>query len=130
GGQDLLPGGCVFVAASGGGLCLCVGPDGCQARFAAAEADLAEFVTNPLWRPRGVDGIGVAQVQQRAICQVADVRAVDWAEGGAVGGARILGGRGGGVGGRRGGGGGGGRQISGRGRTAWPRRCHSSRSSG
>jgi hypothetical protein len=64
------------------GCLLPVGPDGGQAGFAGAEADLAEFVAGPLRCPGGFDGIGVAQVQQDSVWQAADVRAADGAEGG------------------------------------------------
>ena len=72
----------MFVAAVGGCLCFCLGPDRGQAGFLRAEADLAEFVADPLRRPGGFDGVGVAQVQQCPVWQAADIGAVDGAEGG------------------------------------------------
>ncbi len=82
GGQDLLPGGRLVVAASGGRLGFCLGPDRGQAGFLRAEADLAELATDPLRRPGGFDGVGIAQVQQGPVWQAADIWAVDGAEGG------------------------------------------------
>jgi len=57
---------------------------------------LAELVPDPLRRPGGLDGIGVAQVKQPPIGHAADVGAVDRAEGGeglVPGGAQVRGGR-------------------------------------
>ena len=69
-----------------------------KAGFLSAGADLAEFVADPLRRPGGFDGVGVAQVQQRPVWQFADIRTVDGAEGGeglVPGGPQVRGGRGG-----------------------------------
>ena len=65
-----------------GGAGLGAGADGRQLGFLGTEADLAEFVADPLRGPGGFDGIGVAQVQQRPIGQAADIGAVYRAEGG------------------------------------------------
>ena len=58
------------------------GAEGGQAGVGGAEADLAELVADPLRRPGGFDGVGVAQVQQGPVGHAADVGAVDGAEGG------------------------------------------------
>jgi hypothetical protein len=45
-------------------------------------ADLAELIPDVLGRPGGLDGIGIAQVQQHPVRHPAHVRAVGRAEGG------------------------------------------------
>src|SRR6266567_455750 len=81
---------------------IAVGPSrpGCTGplSFAGAGADLAELVPDPLRGPGGLDGVGVAQVQQPAVGHAADVGPVDGSEGGqglVPGGALVGGGRGG-----------------------------------
>ena len=98
GGQRLLPGGLVVVAALAGGGGFGGGAQGGQAGVAGGGADLAELVADALRGPGGLDGVGVAQVQQRPVGHAADVGAVGGAEGGeglVPGGAQVRGGRGG-----------------------------------
>ena len=74
------------------------GADAGQAGVPGAGADLAELIADPLRGPGGFDGVGVAQVQQRAVGHAAHVGSVDGAEGGeglVPGGAGVRGGRGG-----------------------------------
>jgi hypothetical protein len=75
-------GGLPVIAAAPGGVRLSGGAQAGQAGVPGGVADLAELVTDPLRRPGGLDGIGVAQVQQHPIRHPAHVRAVDRAEGG------------------------------------------------
>ena len=98
GGQRLLLGGVVVLAAAVGGCGVGGGADGGQAGVPGAGADLAELVADPLRCPGGFDGVGVAQVQQRPVGHAADVGSVDGAEGGeglVPGGPDVRGGRGG-----------------------------------
>src|SRR4029077_17454718 len=94
--QDLMPGGGLMVAGAFGSCG--VGAGRGQVGFMGAGADLAELIADPLGRPGGFDGVGVAQVQQPAVGHAADVGPVDGAEGGqglVPGGALVGGGRGG-----------------------------------
>ena len=77
----LLPGGGVVVAAIADRCDLGAGADPGQAGFGSAGADLAELIADLLRRPGGLDGVGVAQVQQRAVGHAADVGGVGGAEG-------------------------------------------------
>ena len=97
-GPFLFPGGLPVIAAAPGGVRLGGGAQAGQAGVPGGVADLAEFVPDPLRRPGGLDGIGVAQVQQHPVRHPAHVRAVDRAEGGqglVPGGAQVRGGCGG-----------------------------------
>jgi hypothetical protein len=72
------------------------GAEGGQVSVVGGGADLAEFIADVPGCPGGLDGVGVAQVQQRAVWQAADVGAVDRAEGGeglVPGGPQVRGGR-------------------------------------
>ena len=99
GGQLLLPAGLLVLAAAlGGGSGFGGGADGGQAGLPGGGADLAELVADVLRRPGGLDGVGVAQVQQRPVGHAAHVGAVGGAEGGeglVPGGAQVRGGGGG-----------------------------------
>ena len=80
--ECLLPGGGAGVAAGGGGLGFGAGAEAGQAGLAGGGADLAELIPD-VWRgPGGLERVGVAQVQQPAVGQAADVRAAGGAEGG------------------------------------------------
>jgi hypothetical protein len=77
-----VPGGSLMVAGAFGSCGVRVGAGRGQAGFARADADLAELVSDPLRRPGGLDGVGVAQVQQPAVGHASEVGPVDGAEGG------------------------------------------------
>ena len=66
-----------MVAAALGGVGFGGGADGGQAGVPGSGADLAELVADPLRRPGGFDGVGVAQVQQPPVGHAAHVGAVD-----------------------------------------------------
>ena len=96
GGQRLLPGGFLGLAAALGGFGFGGGADGGQAGVPGGGADLAELVADVLRGPGGLDGVGVAQVQQHPVRHAAHVGAVGGAEGGqglVPGGAQVRGGR-------------------------------------
>ena len=82
GGQCFLLAGLLVLAAALGGLGLGGSADGGQAGLAGTGADLAELVADVLRRPGGLDGVGVAQVQQPPVGHAAHVGAVGRAEGG------------------------------------------------
>jgi hypothetical protein len=94
----LLLGGGVVLAAAGGGCGFGAGAAGGQAGVPGGGADLAELVADVPGCPGGFDGVGVAQVQQPAVGQAADVGSVGRPEGGeglVPGGPQVRGGRGG-----------------------------------
>jgi hypothetical protein len=96
GGQLVLGRGVAGVAALGGGAGLGGGAQTGQAGVPGGGADLAQLVSDVPGRPGGLDRVGVAQVQQPAIGQAADIRSVGRAEGGqglVPGGPGIGGGR-------------------------------------
>ena len=62
--QALLPGGLVVVAMPTAGCRFGGGPEGGQVCVAGGGAGLAEFVAGPRRRPRGLERVGIAQVQQ------------------------------------------------------------------
>ena len=96
GGQLVLGRGVVVVAALLCGAGLGGGAQAGQAGVPGGGADLAQLVADVLGGPGGLDGVGVAQVQQPAVRHAADVRAVGRAEGGqglVPGGAGVGGGR-------------------------------------
>ena len=87
-----------MVAALFGGAGVGAGAQAGQAGVPGSGADLAELVADVLGGPGGLDGVGVAQVQQPAVRHAAHVGAVGRAEGGqglVPGGAHVGGGRGG-----------------------------------
>ena len=81
-GEFLLPRGGVVFAAAAGGLGFGAGAEGGQVGVPGGGADLAQLVTDVGGRPGGLDGVGVAQVQQPAVGHAAHVRPVGRAEGG------------------------------------------------
>jgi hypothetical protein len=72
----------LVLAAALGGLGLGGGADAAQAGVAGAGADLAELIADPSRRPGGLEGVGVAQVQQRPVWHAAHVGTVGGTEGG------------------------------------------------
>jgi hypothetical protein len=85
------------VAALPGGVGFGAGPQAGQAGVLGGEADPAQLIADVLRCPGGLDGIGVAQVQQHPVGHAADVGALGGAEGseGLVpGGPQVRGGRG------------------------------------
>ena len=97
GGQLVLGCGVVVVAALFGGAGVGGGAQAGQAGVPGGGADLAELVADVGRGPGGLDGVGVAQVQQPAVGHAAHVGAVGGAEGGeglVPGGACVGGGRG------------------------------------
>ena len=94
-----MPGrGVVVVAAVFGGAGLGGGAQAGQAGVPGGGADLAQLVPDVLGGPGGLDGVGVAQVQQPAVGHAAHVGAAGRAEGGqglVPGGPDVGGGRGG-----------------------------------
>ena len=84
------------LAAVSGGAGLGGGAEAGQAGVPGGGADLAQLVADVPGGPAGFDGVGVAQVQQRAVGHAADIGVVGRAEGGQgliPGGARVGGGR-------------------------------------
>ena len=79
-----------FLLAGGGGVVAATlssggfggGAQADQAGLRCGGADLAELVADVLRRPGGLDGVGVAQVQQLPVGQATDVGSVSGAEGG------------------------------------------------
>ena len=87
-----------MVAALGGGAGVGGGAQGGQAGLPGGGADLAELVADVPGGPRGLEGVGVAQVQQRPVGQAAHVGTLGRSQGGeglVPGGAQVRGGRGG-----------------------------------
>ena len=81
-GEFLLPRGGVVFAAAAGGLGFGAGAEGGQAGGPGGGADLAQLVTHVPGCPGGLDGVGVAQVQQPAVGHPAHVRPAGRADGG------------------------------------------------
>jgi hypothetical protein len=79
-GTLLFLGGLEVVAAPAGGAGVGGGAQAGQAGVPGGVADLAEFVPDVLGRPGGLDGIGVAQVQQHPVRHATHVGPADRAE--------------------------------------------------
>ena len=91
-----------FLLAGGGGVVAATlssggfggGAQADQAGLRCGGADLAELIADVLRRPGGLDGVGVAQVQQLPVGQATDVRVRQWGRGRPGPGARPRGGPG------------------------------------
>jgi hypothetical protein len=83
------------IAALPGGAGVGGGAQAGQAGVPGGGADLVQFIGDVGGCPGGLDGVGVAQVQQPAVGHAAHVGSVGWAEGGeglVPGGSRVGGG--------------------------------------